>query len=203
MNIKTPTQSQLKQQQILNAAITLFCHQGFPHTSMDEVAKLAEVSKQTVYAHFGNKDELFIAAIESQCVVHQLGDTLLQDIEDPQACLLKFAQHFSDLIISDPAITVFKACVAQSETHPQVSQMYFAAGPEHVLGLLEEYFTKLNQTDKYNFDDPHQCAVRLCLMLFGELRLKLELGLEVDSLLASRDDYIAQTVAMFIRAYRI
>ncbi|MBP7665126.1 MAG: TetR/AcrR family transcriptional regulator, partial [Shewanella sp.] len=54
------SRSEQKRQQVLVAAIDLFCRQGFPHTSMDEVAKLAGVSKQTVYSHYGSKDELFV-----------------------------------------------------------------------------------------------------------------------------------------------
>ena len=37
---------------ILEAAADLFLRNGYPGTSMDEVAKLADVSKQTVYAQF-------------------------------------------------------------------------------------------------------------------------------------------------------
>lgn len=62
------SRSEQKKQQVLVAAIDLFCRQGFPHTSMDEVAKQAGVSKQTVYSHYGSKDDLFVAAIESKCV---------------------------------------------------------------------------------------------------------------------------------------
>ena len=65
------TRSEQKRLQILEAAMELFCGQGFPNTSMDEVAKLAGVSKQTVYSHFGSKDELFVASIESRCVVQR------------------------------------------------------------------------------------------------------------------------------------
>jgi AcrR family transcriptional regulator len=45
---------------ILNAAVNTYCLHGFAEASMDEVAKAAAVSKQTVYQHFGSKTKLYV-----------------------------------------------------------------------------------------------------------------------------------------------
>ena len=44
---------------ILEAATTLFLRNGYLGTSMDEIAALARVSKQTVYKEFSGKESLF------------------------------------------------------------------------------------------------------------------------------------------------
>jgi TetR/AcrR family transcriptional repressor of mexJK operon len=195
--------SKRKREQILQAAIELFCEQGFPHTSMDEVAKLAKVSKQTVYAHFGSKDDLYIAAIESRCVVHQLKTASVFDPQKPQESILLFAKNFAEMIVSHEAMAVFKSCVAQAETHPEVSQLFFAAGPKHVMTLLSGFLTQVNLHGEYYFDNVHNSAVRLCLMLFGELKLRLELGLDVEDLWQTRPAYIEETAKMFLRAHKV
>lgn len=200
--INSGNRSELKRQQILDAAITLFCQQGFPLTSMDEVAKTAGVSKQTVYSHFGSKDDLFVASIESKCVVHQLTGDLLRDANEPEKAITRFALQFGAMIVSPEATTVFKACVAQSETHPDVSRMFYEAGPKHVLGLLTRYLEQVQALGHYDFGHVHHAAVRLCTMLFGELKLRLELGLPFDDLLAEREQYVQGCAAMFLRAYR-
>ncbi|PKI06669.1 TetR/AcrR family transcriptional regulator, partial [Shewanella sp. 11B5] len=46
-------------------------------------------------------------------------------------------------------------------------------------------------------------AVRLCLMLFGELKLRLELGLEIGDLLTTRQQYLQDTAGMFLRAHQV
>ncbi|MEZ9236125.1 TetR/AcrR family transcriptional regulator [Shewanella sp. 10N.286.52.A9] len=197
------TRSEQKKATILQSAIELFCVQGFPSTSMDMVAKKAGVSKQTVYSHYGSKDELFIAAIESKCVVHQLTGNLLEDATNPENTIRTFAHQFGELIISDEVVAVFKTCLAHAETHPNLSKLYFDAGPKHILGLLSEYLDEVNKQGVFYFEKPHDCAVRLCLMLFGEVKLRLELGLDVSDLIAGREQYINDSVNLFLTAHRI
>ncbi|WP_394146871.1 TetR/AcrR family transcriptional regulator [Shewanella atlantica] len=197
------SRSEQKRVQILEAAIELFCGHGFPNTSMDEVAKKAGVSKQTVYSHFGCKDELFIASIKSKCVVSQLTSELFADPDEPQRALANFGEYFGDMIVSPEAITVFTACVAQAETHPEVSALFFDAGPQHLLDMLSGYLEAVDKKGLYHFDKPRDCAVRLCLMMFGEMRMKLELGLDVGELMEGREDYVKECVAMFLRAYKV
>src|SRR5690349_15966702 len=44
---------------IKEAATGLFLEKGYQATSMDEIAAAAQVSKQTIYTHFVNKEALF------------------------------------------------------------------------------------------------------------------------------------------------
>jgi len=63
---KLPTRSELRRQRereqrflsILDAAENLFAKKGYHHTSMEEIADLAEVSVGTVYFYFKNKEDL-------------------------------------------------------------------------------------------------------------------------------------------------
>lgn len=48
-----------RRQQILSAAKTLFANRGFHQTTMEEIAKEAELSPGTLYLYFKSKDELF------------------------------------------------------------------------------------------------------------------------------------------------
>ncbi|WOT06962.1 TetR/AcrR family transcriptional regulator [Shewanella youngdeokensis] len=203
MNVAVMSRSEQKKQQILLAAKELFCGQGFANTSMDEVAKLAGVSKQTVYSHYGCKDDLFVASIESKCLINGVNQEMLSDPAIPEDNLTKFAQHFADVVVSSEAITVFKACVAQADTHPEISHLFYSAGPENMLRILTDYLKSVALIGRYQFDNPQHCAVRFCLMIFGEMRMKLELGLDVADLIDDRTEYINGSVNMFLNAYRV
>lgn len=196
------SRSEQKRAAILEAAISLFCGQGFPNTSMDEVAKKAGVSKQTVYSHFGNKDELFVASIESKCVMHDITPDMLADVAHPERVLTQFAARFGAMIVSEEALTVYRACVSQADTHPEVSQLYFAGGPSVMLALLSDYFRRVEAEGKYRFGDTRHAAIRLCLMLFGERRLRLELGMPIEDSDEERSRYLDETISMFLRAAR-
>jgi AcrR family transcriptional regulator len=50
---------------LLEAAITVFTRYGFRKTSMDEVARAAQISRQGLYLHFATKEELFRATLQS------------------------------------------------------------------------------------------------------------------------------------------
>jgi TetR/AcrR family transcriptional repressor of mexJK operon len=53
------SRSARKRRLIMEAATTAFLRNGYLGTSMDEIAALAGVSKQTVYKHFADKQRLF------------------------------------------------------------------------------------------------------------------------------------------------
>ena len=51
---------------MLDAAVAVFSRRGFHLASMDDIAKVAEVSKPMIYAYLGSKDDLFIACIRRE-----------------------------------------------------------------------------------------------------------------------------------------
>lgn len=71
------------------------------------------------------------------------------------------------------------------------------------MGILADYLLAVEALGRYKFGNAHQSAVRLCLMLFGELKLRLELGLETEGLMLEREEYIHGCADMFLRAYRV
>lgn len=48
---------------ILAAAIGVFGRYGYRKTSVDDIARAADISKQGLYLHFDGKDAIFVAAI--------------------------------------------------------------------------------------------------------------------------------------------
>jgi AcrR family transcriptional regulator len=49
---------------VLDAAVAVFSRRGYHDASMDAIASAAGVSKPAVYAHYGSKEELYVAGIE-------------------------------------------------------------------------------------------------------------------------------------------
>lgn len=51
-----------REREILSASIRHFARRGFAQTDVQEIADAVGVGKGTVYRHFGNKEQLFLAA---------------------------------------------------------------------------------------------------------------------------------------------
>src|ERR1700745_1855049 len=55
-----------REERILAAALEVFGRYGFRKASMDEIARSADISRQSLYLRFANKEALFRAAIAQQ-----------------------------------------------------------------------------------------------------------------------------------------
>ncbi|MCV5720761.1 TetR/AcrR family transcriptional regulator, partial [Escherichia coli] len=54
-------------EKLLLCAINEFAEYGYEGARVDNIVKAAGCSKQTVYHHFGNKENLFIEVLEYTC----------------------------------------------------------------------------------------------------------------------------------------
>jgi AcrR family transcriptional regulator len=60
----TPEEQDRRRHEIFEASVRLFLKQGFPETSMREVAAAAGIGKSTLYDYFPTKDDVLIWGIE-------------------------------------------------------------------------------------------------------------------------------------------
>ena len=112
--------SEEKRQQISEAAADLFLTEGFERTSMDAVAQAAGVSKQTVYSHFANKDELFRSCIASKVAEYDL-TVEPSEYHTLEAGLRAFADGYLR-ILSDPRVVrMWRLIMAESVEHGHVA----------------------------------------------------------------------------------
>lgn len=56
----------VREQQMLDAAVSVFSRRGYHSASMDEIAEVAGISKPMVYAYLGAKEDLFAACIRRE-----------------------------------------------------------------------------------------------------------------------------------------
>jgi AcrR family transcriptional regulator len=76
-SIKTPKKAE-KQRKILDIAVKMFAKEGFRNTDVQVIADLANVGKGTIYRHFGNKEQFFLAT--SRYCLTQAGDFIQQEV---------------------------------------------------------------------------------------------------------------------------
>ncbi|MDO6527851.1 TetR/AcrR family transcriptional regulator [Motilimonas sp. E26] len=201
MMIKNRTKSEDKRRLILKAAVRLFVEHGFTQITMAKVAEHAGVSKQTVYSHFGNKEDLFAAAIENKCLSLGLADSLHLEGE-LKTCLTLFALRFGSFIIEDETLKTHKLCAFEANHLPQLAEIFFRLGPDVVISELSRYFAYKTEQGKLNTPEPRWAASQFLGMVMGEARLRAELNQMDEKTLVEREQYLLNSVDMFLKAYQ-
>lgn len=102
----------MKKDQIIQAARNLFSKYGFKKVSMDEIAKVAGVTKKTIYTHFSNKEDLLKYFIQEElqnmkCIIEEVEHKNVDFFETVNEAIYKLLQYRKERdflkIISDEA----------------------------------------------------------------------------------------------------
>ncbi len=91
---KTKEDAEITRQRIIDAARELFVRHGVSNTSLDKIAKHAQVTRGAVYWHFANKTELFHAMKQQVFLplIDRIDNTLLSSDHEPNP--LKRIENF-------------------------------------------------------------------------------------------------------------
>src|SRR5580692_6561019 len=136
-----------KRQAIIEAATTLFLEQGYQGTSMDDIAAMAAVSKQTVYKNFADKQQLFSdivlgAAARADEFIAAL-PRMLADTDDLEAALKALARRYLATVMQPRLLQMRRLIVAESGRFPDLARAYYERVPEHVMTGLAAQFGDL------------------------------------------------------------
>jgi TetR/AcrR family transcriptional repressor of mexJK operon len=123
--------SEAKAEAVREAATKLFLAQGFQGTSMDAVAKAAGVSKQTVYSHFDNKEELFQAVISAKVAGYGFDEAAVEEEADLRNVLLAIVRRFVDLLFDPEVVAMHRVVMGEATSQPRVASLFFESGPKH------------------------------------------------------------------------
>ncbi len=115
-----------KVDKILWAAKYVFLHRGYEGTSMDEIAAAANVSKRTVYNHYGSKETLFVEVIRftTRSIAAKIREPHFYS-NDPIEALTCFFARFLQLMTWTDCIALQRLLIAEASRFPEVSQKFF------------------------------------------------------------------------------
>ncbi len=130
-----------KRRQILEGASAIFRALGFDAASMGEIAKAAGVSKGTLYVYFKDKDELFQAIVEKECVFQAEGVFDL-DIANPDVAaeLARMGIAYVSLLCMPERQSALRAVIAIADRKPNAGRTFYETGPARGIARLRNYF---------------------------------------------------------------
>jgi AcrR family transcriptional regulator len=199
-----PPRYPAKRAAIARAALELFVREGYERASVDAIAAEAGVSKRTVYNHFADKEQLFLA------VVGELYAQLMGQAEDIAERALAEDQM-------GPRLLTFVGQVAhgihRSPGRAAIMRLILTEAP-HIPALLDQWRDRRMLTPllaglltgaaadrELDLADPDVAASHLSALTFGQINGHSLFGLLVltDEQL---DTIITGGVDVFLRAYR-
>jgi TetR/AcrR family transcriptional repressor of mexJK operon len=198
-NVRSKSES--KRKQILVAATLLFTEQGYSSTSMDLIAKNAGVSKQTVYSHFGSKDELFAASIKQKCDSYQMTEISLGTASEPAEILFVLAKRFLAMLTSKEALAIHKICAYESKSYPQISELFYQEGPERIVNDVAKLMAEFDSKQQLIIPEAKFAALQFLNMVKGECWMRLEFNTKKQISESEINRYLDSSIAMFIKGY--
>ncbi|KJZ18049.1 TetR/AcrR family transcriptional regulator [Loktanella sp. S4079] len=140
--------------QVLDGARKVFLSDGFEGASVDDIAKVAGVSKATLYSYFPDKRFLFLQVAKSECC--KQADRAIEtiDMDAPvDKVLFQAAREIGEFITSDFGMRIFRVCVGESGRFPELGREFYQSGPLLVRDRLVEYFKKAIAKNELKIDD--------------------------------------------------
>jgi TetR/AcrR family transcriptional regulator, mexJK operon transcriptional repressor len=171
-----------KRQAILEAAVAVFLREGYTRASVDVIADEAHVSKQTVYNHFGDKQRLFLAAVENERervaarFTPDSGRDLSPDLADEpknegegapdaETALVSFGHRVLQVLLDERASALRRLVISEVARHPSLRPACSDGEPQQLVTYLVDLLTRRTERGELSVDDPATVARQFVALL--------------------------------------
>ena len=192
-----------KMRQILDGARRLFLADGFDGASMNDIARVAGVSKGTLYVYFPSKEALFEALIgeEHRRTAERL--SMLDENEPDVALVLKrFGNALMNFMLLPEHIALVRTVSAAAAKFPVIGRAFFAAGPQYGADRLAAYFARQVEAGTLAIDDINLAAWQFLESLQGGHLKRMLFCLCEPPRQGAVEKAVARAVEMFMSVYR-
>jgi TetR/AcrR family transcriptional regulator of autoinduction and epiphytic fitness len=193
--------TELKREDIIEAAVSEFRSNGFRATSMDRIAETARVSKRTVYKHFVNKKALF------QSITQALCDNATQVSEHPydpdtavEIQLRDIAEQEMALLISDEFLSTVKMITSESLASPDLTRENFENFQESSIGVVK-WIKKATKDGKLSVTDPIMAGKQFLALIEAFALWPQLYGVKPTPGKSEQKKVIDSAVIMFLKTY--
>lgn len=162
---------------LLDVATEVFLEQGYKGASMSEIARRAGASKQTLYARYPSKAELFAALIERKAsrLFEAIGP--LGEGRSLRETLVHLGTEMLNLILSKDARGVHRVVIAECIEFPELAEIFWERGPGRTRAMLAGYLRAQQRLGNIQCGDPEQAVEVFLGLLVSGATLRTWLGL--------------------------
>ena len=169
-------------ERLLDVATEVFLQKGYTGASMIEIARRAGASKQTLYARYPSKAELFAALIERKAAHLFAAIGTLDGTRSVRDTLIHCGANLLELIVSPDARGVHRVVIAECMEFPELGEIFWSRGPGRVRAMLAEYLRtqqKLGNlpAPRSRLRDTEQAVEVLLALIVSDISLRASIGL--------------------------
>ncbi|SEP71111.1 transcriptional regulator, TetR family [Faunimonas pinastri] len=194
-----------KRLQIVNGAMQVFMTSGFAGASMGEIARVAGVSKGTLYVYFQNKEQLFAECIDEKrrAFVEPLLD--FEAAGTLEEALTRFGLGFSRFTASAQAIMAVRTVIGIAEQMPDMGCRFYDKGPHSLVPRFADYLEKQVAAGRLTAPDATLAAVQFLDLCQSTLWKPQLFGASVthEEIQDRSERVVASAVHMFMSAYGV
>ncbi|HVO16161.1 MAG TPA: TetR/AcrR family transcriptional regulator [Alphaproteobacteria bacterium] len=193
-----------KADRILDAAAQVFVEQGYSAASMDEISRVAGVSKATVYAHFTSKEQLFATVVTTECQRHS--QTLMAadlDQRDVRTALTGIGREFLELLTMPRALAFYRmvAIEAMRLGAQDLGRIFYESAAVVAQDRLTDYIRRATERGRLEVADPRRAAIHFYSLVKGDLFMACLFGVVKTPSEDAIRRAVGSAVDMFMHAY--
>src|SRR5215831_14857336 len=196
VDVREGTQSARKHKAIVEAATALFMNKGYQGTSVDEIAALAEVGKQTLFS------EIILGNIATAEGFTSAAADILRDTRDLEQDLREVARRYLTVVMQPSVLQLRRLIIAEADRFPDLARTYYERVPGHTLTSLGSYFQDLAERGLLQTDEPALAASQFAwLVLAQPLNQAMFCGYSGPFSRSELDRLADAAVRVFLAAY--
>ncbi|HEY2639920.1 MAG TPA: TetR/AcrR family transcriptional regulator [Streptosporangiaceae bacterium] len=195
-------------QAIIEAATEVFLRRGYLGATTDEIAARASVSKQTLYKHFADKQNLFAEIILDTTVqvVEALSTAVasnLHDAQDVRKALRELAAGFLGGLLQPDVVRLRRLVIAEADRFPEIGRAWFDRGFDRTLVIMGEALRSLADRGLLrNLGDPTLAAYQFAgLVMYQPMNQVMFAGTDAPPPADKLQRIADSAVEVFLAAY--
>jgi TetR/AcrR family transcriptional repressor of mexJK operon len=162
---------------IVSAAREAFLDGGYGKTSMDSIAKAAEVGIKTLYRHFENKDDLFSAVMQAACnpeAYDEVTGEWRKQTDEPErpwfskpprtalaAAGIEYLQHS----LSEEQLALYRVVTQDAHSFPELGRRYSEQVVERSYEVFIGYLNRWSSGESWKIRDKRGAALTFAALL--------------------------------------
>jgi AcrR family transcriptional regulator len=192
-----------KRRQILDGASRVFMDLGFDGASMGEIARVAGVSKGTLYVYFADKNRLFEAIVEREMFDQQKLAFHFDPARDVATTLREFGMAYIQLLCRPRGGSAIRTVMAIAERMPDVGRRYYEQVLENTINRLAFYLDSRVTAKDLAIDDCQLAASQFMLTCQAALFLPFIFQAAPPPSVERMAQVVESATRMFLAAYQV